>query len=637
MDEVNARDVEVTLEESYKHDKAKEAAKPLLDMVRNGLDYVRKRTDQLTENMAFYQNNMSILKQYKENRPWVIQMNTPYASVNIDKRIASLTATDYIGELIAFREEDVEAVKTLQSVYEDEWERLEMDNLVDRAITKGAVVREGYVRLYYDEAARYGNRKGTLCAQELDTNTVVIDPRARDIHDALWIAVLGRLTKEDAEERYPGFSKFFNVTENTFPHERGENYVENDYTSNQEQVLTVYTIYKRIKSKIMQYIIVDNMLVQEKHLTALKRFPIAQFRWKKAAQSAYGLALMDDVITLQKAISSIESAITNTAIAYASPSIIVRKGSGLNPKVVAKTSGAPGTVFETNLPISETMQVISPAKIEDRIINLKANYEQAIEKICGVSDPFTGDIGTAGNTSGGARMAVDRSKIIEANTITNISEFVRDLTLIMTDYLAHMYAGENVTGRSVDEATGETTFKTRAMPKSIKEIDFSYYINLSMKTSYSKDREREAMLQIYQMERQYDSPVKIITELDVLESYDLTNKDALRKRYADLQANSAEKKAGVVASITAAAQKYGIDPKLAQAAIVDVIRGDKNKQALDQFTQLSQQAAKAMDAAMQDSADDLVAQGMNPEDVMTAQTQMMEQGQQPTMQDLNLM
>ena len=637
MDEVNARDLEVTLEESRKHDEAKEAAKPLLDMVRNGLDYVRKRTDQLTENMAFYQNNMSILKQYKENRPWVIQMNTPYASVNIDKRIASLTATDYIGELIAFREEDVEAVKTLQSVYEDEWERLEMDNLVDRAITKGAVVREGYVRLYYDEAARYGNRKGTLCAQELDTNTVVIDPRARDIHDALWIAVLGRLTKEDAEERYPGFSKFFNVTENTFPHERGENYVENDYTSNQEQVLTVYTIYKRIKSKIMQYIIVDNMLVQEKHLTALKRFPIAQFRWKKAAQSAYGLALMDDVITLQKAISSIESAITNTAIAYASPSIIVRKGSGLNPKVVAKTSGAPGTVFETNLPISETMQVISPAKIEDRIINLKANYEQAIEKICGVSDPFTGDIGTAGNTSGGARMAVDRSKIIEANTITNISEFVRDLTLIMTDYLAHMYAGENVTGRSVDEATGETTFKTRAMPKSIKEIDFSYYINLSMKTSYSKDREREAMLQIYQMERQYDSPVKIITELDVLESYDLTNKDALRKRYADLQANSAEKKAGVVASITAAAQKYGIDPKLAQAAIVDVIRGDKNKQALDQFTQLSQQAAKAMDAAMQDSADDLVAQGMNPEDVMTAQTQMMEQGQQPTMQDLNLM
>lgn len=636
MDELEQKIVEISLEESRRQAEAKEKAKKLLNLVREGLDFAKKRTPQLTENMAFYQNNLSLLKQYKENRPWVIQMNTPYASVGIDKRIASIIANDYIGELIPYKPEDVEKVQTLQALYEDEWERMEMDRYVDKAIAKSAVVREGYVHIYYDKTKKYGGRKGVLCAHELDTNTVILDPRARDFHDALWIAVLGRITKEDAEERYPEYEKFFTTSVNTFPEERGENYVENDYTSQQEGILTVYTVFRREKGKIRQYIIVDDMLVSEKTLEGLKRIPIAQMPWKQAAQSAYGMSLMDDVLTLQKAVASMESAITNTAIAYASPSIIVRKGSGLNPAVVARTTGAPGTVFETNLPISESLQVISPGKIDDRILNLKINYEQAIEKICGISDQFSGDIGTAGNTSGGAKLAVERAKIIEANVVNNISMFVQDLTLIVLDYITYLYAGEVVTTRQIDESTGETTFKPKAVPEDAASIEYSYFINLNMKTSYNKEREREAFLSLYQMERQYDAPVKLITELDILETYDLSNKDALRKRYKELQANSAEQKAKVVASIMAASQKFHIDPQLTQAAIADVIRGDKNRQALDQFTAMAQQSAQMMDQEMQSSADDLVAQGMDPQDVQAAQAQMTEQGQQPSMQDLNL-
>lgn len=636
MEELEQKFVEVSLEESRRQDEAKEKAKKLLNLVREGLDYAKKRTPQLTENMAFYQNNLSLLKQYKENRPWVIQMNTPYASVDIDKRVASIIANDYIGELIAYRQEDVEKIRTLQDLYVDEWERMEMDRHVDKAISKSAVVREGYVHVYFDKTKKYGGRKGVLCANELDTNTVILDPRARDFHDVLWVAVLGRITKEDAEERYPDYEKFFTTNVNTVPEERGENYVENDYTSQQEGVLTVYTIFRKEKGKIRQYIIVDDMLVAEKTLDGLKRIPIAQMRWKEAAQSAYGMALMDDVLTLQKAVSSMESAITNTAISFASPSIIVRKGSGLNPAVVARTTGAPGTVFETNLPIGESLQVISPGKIDDRILNLKINYEQAISKICGVSDQFSGDIGTAGNTSGGAKLAVERAKIIEANVINNITVFVQDLTMIVMDYVSSLYAGEVVTTRKTDESTGQTTFTPKAVPEDADKLEFSYFINLNMKTSYNKERERDAFINIYQMERQYDAPVKLITELDILETYDLSNKDALRQRYKDLQANSAEQKAKVIASIMAASQKFQIDPQLTQAAITDVIRGDKNRQALDQFTQMAQQSAQMMEQEMQSSADDLIAQGMDPQDVQAAQAQMTEQGQQPSMQDLNL-
>lgn len=54
---------------------------------------------------------------------------------------------------------------------------------------------------------------------------------------------------------------------------------------------------------------------------------------------------MDQLLNLQKAVCSIESAITNTAIAYAAPSMMVAKGSGVDPQMVAKANGAPGVVY----------------------------------------------------------------------------------------------------------------------------------------------------------------------------------------------------------------------------------------------------------------------------------------------------
>ena len=38
------------------------------------------RIDDLTENMAFYEGNQYSLPNYQSNKPWVIQMNTPYAT-----------------------------------------------------------------------------------------------------------------------------------------------------------------------------------------------------------------------------------------------------------------------------------------------------------------------------------------------------------------------------------------------------------------------------------------------------------------------------------------------------------------------------------------------------------------------------
>jgi hypothetical protein len=395
-------------------------------------------------------------------------------------------------------------------------------------------------------------------------------------------------------------------------------------------------MYEISKGKVTKQVVIENILVEDKVLKGLKRLPIAQLPWKKAAQSAYGFSLMDDVLSLQKAISAIESAITNTAVAYSSPAMIVRSGSGINPKVVAKTIGAPGVVYVSNIAISEAMQPVIPAHIDDKIVNLKQDFEAAIDKIAGVTNPFIGSIGTAGNTASGSQLAVERSKIIETNVLANISEFVEYLTMIFVDYITTAYAGEVITSRKVDKATGDLQFTSRQVPKEIKDVEFSFYIDLNTKTKYSKERELESLMQLYQMERQYDAPIKLISELDILSKYNLSNSDELKERFKQLTIQSTQAKTETIMKLTQAAQQYSIQPELLNAAVAEVIEGAKETPSLDAFMQAAQDMSAQVDQEAQSSKDDLVAQGLPQQFVDQAAQIMDAKGETPNPENLNL-
>jgi len=635
MDEIKEVE-EYTIDDHVRKKEAQEKAKPWITKISNAKSFVANRETQLIENMAFYQNNPYLLAQYAEERPWVLQMSTPYASMAIDTRVASLAANDYVGELQPFREEDIETLKILEAIVKDEWARAEINPIIDEALGMAAVVREAYVHVVFNTDKKIAGREGEIEAYLLDTPSVLIDPRARRFEDARYIIVGERMTYEEAEETYPEFIKLLPKSTGVMPNLRGEAFLDNDYNTAQDGILTVYTIYEKDKGKIKKYEIVEDMLISEKVLKGLKLFPIAQLPWKRAAQSCYGLSLMDDLLNLQKAICAIESAITNTAVAYSSPAIVLRKGSGINPKVVAKTIGAPGVVYVSDIAISEAMAPVMPIKIDDKIVALKQEFEGAIDKIAGITNSFVGQIGTAGNTAQGSQLAIERAKIIETLVLTNVTRFVETLTQIFVDYLTTAYAGELVTSRSENKTTGDPEFQTRMMPENAGKVDFSFFIDLNKKTPYAKDREKQMLLELYQMERQYDAPVKLINELDILDKYDLSNQAELEERYRTLSQQTAEMKAQTIINLTEAAHQYGAPPEMVQAAIMEIVEGAKETPALDELMAMIEGMSEEMDKAKADSEQDLIAQGLDPAMVDAAKQQMAQQGNTPTPQDLGL-
>ena len=595
-----------------------EKAKPYLDKFEKAKNFNSSRKEAYAENMAFYQGNQHLLKKYKNETPWVVSMNTPHASISIDNRVASLLANDYIGELIPLGLEDVDNVDKLAEVYKREWKRLKMDDIVRECISTCAVVRESYVHIVLDKNASIGTKGrknlGKMEAYSIEPARIFIDPNARSLKRARYLFVTDRIGKEELEEKYPQLANLESTADTYNPQDRGEVYYDNDYTTEQEDVRTVLTYYGKKKNKKLEKVVIISGIIVSKKEMDFPIFPIAQIRWKKAAQSCYGLSLMDDVIALQKAITSIESAITNTAIAYAAPSMMVRKGCGVDPKVVAKANGAPGVVYAVDGDLDNAIKPVIPPQIKQDTLSIKNDYISQIDKITGSTNQFLGDIGTAGNTKSGTENAISRATIIENKVLLNIKEFVEDITEIIVEYIKRVYAGETLSYNDGKQPDGKYQFTTVELPdeNAMKEnTNYNYYIELETKTPYNRERQKELLLQIFQLERQYDAPVKTVTVSDIIKNSDIERKDEIIARYNTLTFQDAQTKADAITELYQSGMEFGVDQELLKQAMSEIIANQKDtpavKEVLDQIEQLTQQQIEQANQQMDDATQTLMA------------------------------
>lgn len=603
-------------------------AKPYLDKFEKAKNFNSARMDAYAENMAFYQGNQFLLKKYKNETPWVVNMNTPHASISIDNRVASLLANDYIGELIPLGIEDAENVDKLADVYKREWKRMKMDDLVRECISSCAVVRESYIHIVVNKNASIGTKGkknlGRIEAYPIEPARIFIDPNARCLKKARYLFVADRMSKEEVEEKYPQLKNIESAADTFNPADRGEVYYDNDYSTEQEDVKTVLTYYGKKKGKLEKVVLISGIIVDKKDMD-FPIFPIGQIRWQKAAQSCYGLSLMDSVISLQKAVTSIESAITNTAIAYAAPSMMVRKGCGVDPKVVAKANGAPGVVYAVDGDLDNAIKPVVPPQIKQETLGIKNDFINQIDKITGSTNQFLGDIGTAGNTKSGTENAISRATIIENKVLLNIKEFVEDVTEIIIEFIKRIYAGETISYNDGKQSNGQYQFTEIELPneEAMKNnTNYNYYIELETKTPYNREKQKDLLLQIFQLERQYDAPVKTVTVGDIIKNSDIERKDEIIARYNELTFQDAETKADAITQMYQAGMDFGLDPELLKQAMSEIISNQNETPAVDevlaQIEQATQQQIEQANQQMDAATETLMASPQGQADLNAA-------------------
>ena len=571
-----------------------------IKMFRKARDFDTDRFYQYQENLAFYEGQQHLLSRYLTDKPWVVDINSPYATDAINNRVSSLMANDYIGQLEPLSPDDTEKVRLLNDAYVNQWNEMNIDNLTNQAILKSAVNREAYVHIIYNQDAVVGGsnrlRKGKLEAYFIDPESMLIDPNARTFKDADYVIVAERISPAKAELVY-GYKQPVENEDNYgsifTPEDRGEMSIDVDFTSEQQDALTKLTFYERTKKGIIKTVMIEQKIVDKPKVIPIKNYPIAQLRWEKKQKSPYGISLMDRLLPLQKSVNSIESAITNTALAFAAPSFVVRRDSGIDPQAVASVAGAPGVVFSVNGDPSNAIRPLINNFIDAQMINVKQENENTIYKLAGVNAQFLGNIGTAGNTSGGAREAVSRAKIIEQQFLSNLEEFVEDLTRVVVEFVVNVFQGETLYTRGERQADGNFEFGQIEMPEEdMTDLEYTFYVNLDIKTPYSRDRAKQLIQELFQIERQYDAPIKTINIQDIINTYDLPNKQELMKRYEYLAAREDESTAQIITQFVANALQAGVDVQVVTQGILELLAKKETPTVDAVLQQMEQQIAQ---------------------------------------------
>lgn len=590
------------------------SAQDYIKMFRKARDFDTSRFNEYQENLAFYEGKQNLLSRYATEKPWVVDINSPYATDAINNRVASLMANEYIGQLEPLSPDDAELIKTLNDAYVNQWNEMNIDNLINEAILKCAINREAYVHVIYDDSKIYGGtnrlRSGKLEGYFIDPESMLIDPNARSFKDADYLIVVERISPKKALLKY-GFkadSEGDNYSSAFSPQDRGELSIDGNYTSEQQDILTKMTFYERTKKGILRTILIENKIIVKSKLIPIKDYPIAQLRWERRQKSPYGISLMDRLLPLQKSVNSIESAITNTALAFAAPSFVVRRDSGVDPQAVASVAGAPGVVFSVNGDPSTAIRPLINNFIDQQMIFVKKENEETIYKMAGVSEQFKGSLGTSGNTAGGASDAIRRAKIIEHMFLENLEEFVEDLTRIIVEFIINVFRGETIYTRSQRKADGNFDFNQINIPdQDMTDLEYTFYINLDVKTPYSRDKSKQMIQELFQIERQYDSPVKTINVQDIINTYDLPNKQELIERYEHLAARQDESTAQVIAQWVATTLESGVDQETITQGIIEIL-GKKETPTVDGVLQQIEQQVAQQEQQMQAQQQQAVAE-----------------------------
>ena len=589
------------------------------------------RFDDYVELLAYYEMEQNNLPANQTNKPWVLNLVTPYAADAINIRAASLHANDYVGELHPLSPQDVEKIKTLNDVYHLFWNNMNMDKYISKAILYSEILRETYIHIILSDKVNGGTgRKNTskLEAYFVDPASILIDPHALDFKTADYTIVTERITKDQFKRL---FRKAFPEGQvSTFqPAERGEIYAGSDYDTNQDDALTKMTFYIKEDDGIKKVIMVEKTIIEEKKLP-ISVFPIAQLRWEKRIKSPYGKSLMDRILGLQKSINAIESAATTAALAFASPSFVVRQGSGIDPRRVAALAGSPGTVFEASGDPKTAIATISNGNIDSQLIEIRKDNQAELYRLSGVSEQFLGSFGSAGNTRGGSEEASMRARIIEQLFLSNLEETIEDLTEIIVEFITKAFSGETVYSRGAKKSDGTFDFKEFQVDENLKELEYGFYINMDVRTPYSKEKTKQLLQELYQMERQYDAPVKAVNFLDIIEQYNIPNTEELVDRYKKLSVKDSQVKAETITQWVTIASQYGLDANMISQGIVEIIDG-KETPTVDQVIVQIEQMLKRQEQQEVQTQQQLVAkEGQLMQQQMMAQEKALQEQQQVT-------
>ena len=608
-------------------------ARRLNRLVKKAVEFRQKnRDDEYVNNEAHYEGLQWNLADTDGDSPFIVKSDINHLKNAVDIRLGSLCASSYYGVLKPLSINDVETVEKLNVLYKNEWYRLKLDSLVEDAIKNGCIFDNGYIELGFDADTIVGGtgakREGVITANTVDTANIYLDPSAENIDSCNYMIKIMKLTVEEIKRDYPDWWKM--MEENGIggsaakDNNTGNIFTGRDYNTNQDNMVIIYAIYEKYKTKVTIPVTNDTVVDEltgevvtvesgeEVNVTRVKvsyltdeivlevnedypfeEFPIIPFQWESIPQSPYGVPLLRGLTIPQKVANLIESSINNIAVHYTIPTWIISDDSGLDVDDVAQLINALGVVWKVT-DVNTAIKQLEPPKVNSDIIQMGQTFVGYIKEYAGVTNAYWGDIGTAGSTSSGTIEAIGRATLIDNKPLSQIENFVERLTRILIKFMVRYYSGDIITVRE-DLDDGKYEFKKFIIDSGFDDINYDFDVDLGSRSKNDKNRQYNLMKEIYQLQNQYKDSKAVINVTDVVKAAQLDNYNEMKKRLDEKTEEALQEKATMVVQLMNIGNTVTpngtplIDEQTLSAGIMDVLDDNNDLSTVEQIIQTYQE------------------------------------------------
>lgn len=545
-----------------------------------------QRDNEYITNMAHYEGLQWNLAENKNDSPFLLRSDINHLKNAIDLRLGSLCSDKYWGELKPLSPNDVEHVEDLNTLYKNEWNRLNADDLVEYVIKYGAICDNGYVFISYDPDKIIGGtktrREGAITLKALETSNVYLDPTAENLDDCEYVVVKSKKSKRWIKKNRPKWLPILEALKikpgDSSANTNGDIYVGRNYTKSQSSQYELKTVYQKevvevespVKqedvtlkegksevqlvekvnvTRVVEYVTIDSHIIEINDNYPFDEFPVIAFQWQPEPQSPYGIPLLRGLTVPQKVANLIESAANNIAMHYTVPTWLVSDESGINIEKFAKLGNALGMVWKVSGDVSKAVKQMDPPQINNDLIAIKESFVQNIKTYAGISDTYIGNIGTAGSTAEGTNTAVNRATIIDNAPIKQIEKFVEKLSRMIVKFMARYYKEQTVYIRDTNKDSNSYNFKQINVSEDFQNINFEFYVDLASRSKTDKNRQYNLMKDLYTIQNQYKEDKKIINVTDLVKAANLDNYNEMYKRFSDMSEEAFAEKAQLITQI----------------------------------------------------------------------------------------
>lgn len=610
-----------------------ETIKEINKIISEATDFrVSQRDKEYISNEAQYEGLGWNLASYdKKDSPFMMKSDINHLKNAVDIRLGSLFANTYYGELKPQSPYDIEAIQEMNVAYKNEWFRLEMDKLIEKAIKAGAICDNGYIEFNVDANKIYGGtntkREGLITANFLDPSAVYLDPTADCIENCEYMVVKSRKTRNWIKRNKPEWvakikekdlkSGSISGTEN------GQIYTGRDYDKGSANIYELNTVYrkekleeeiiamddegnpildkegnpkmdKQVSTVVRIYYVIAGELLEKNDKYPFDEIPIIPFQWDPIPQSPYGIPLLRGLVVPQRVANLIESAINNIAMHNAIPTYLVSSESGLDIDEFAQLSQAPGIIWEVNGDPSNAVKRLNDAEINEAMVAIKESFVANIKEYAGVNAAYQGDLGTSGSTSSGTIEAISRATIIDNNPLKQIEIFVEKLSRMLIKFMTRYYKGEHIYVRDTSKDISKLSskdFTDIEMKEDFSTLNYDFTVDLASRNKNDKNRQYNLMKELYQMQVQYKDPNKVINITDVVRAANLDNYNEMFKRFSDMSEEAYNEKANLIVQLMQIGQTITpngtplISAEQLQEGIIDVLDDNGDLSAASQIIQ----------------------------------------------------